>query len=351
MIYDVIIIGAGPAGLTAAIYAARRALKTLVVAKDVGGQANLASHVENFPGILSSAGIEITTKMKEQAEKFGAEIKSGEIKSISENKDVFIVKANNFKEESKAVILAFGLSPRDLGVPGEEKFKGRGVSYCAICDGPLYKNKTVAVVGGGNSALDAAFYLGKIAKKVYLIHRREGFRAEESKVCKLKETKNIELVLNAVVSEVLGDKYVSAVKISDVDAKPSTSATPSLRRYSLSESEGRVEGSKLSQNLGIPTRERKIKLDGVFVEIGYVTKVDWLKNLVKLNERNEIITDKDCKTSVPGIFAAGDITDVSYKQIIISAGEGAKAALSAYRYVTAGKNNAEMRSFDWGKCK
>ncbi len=327
--FDVIIIGAGPAGLSAAIYAARRALKTLVVAKDIGGQAILAPHVENFPGILGAAGIEITMKMREQAEKFGAGFKSDEARGVLKRKNIFVVETNNFKEEAKAVILAFGLMPRRLEVPGEEKFKGRGVSYCAICDGPLYKNKTVAVVGGGNSAVDAALYLSKIAKKVYLIHRRGGFRAEEARVCKLKEAKNVELVLNAVVSEIAGEDYVSAVKVSD---PPATSGLP--------------------RQAGVNTKaEREIKLDGVFVEIGYITKVDWLKNLVRLNDRNEIITDKDCKTSEEGIFAAGDITDVSYKQIVISAGEGAKAALSAYRYLAAGKNGAESKSFDWGKCK
>jgi thioredoxin reductase (NADPH) len=316
--FDVIIVGGGPAGLTAAIYAARRVLKTLIIAKDPGGKANLAGKVENYPGILSAPGFEIMQKMKEQAEKSGAEFKSDEVKSISKDKDVFIVKTNSSEEKAKAIILAFGLAQRELGIPGEEKFKGRGVSYCAICDGPLYKNKIAAVVGGGNAAIDAAIYLGKLAKKVYLIHRREGFRAEELRVCKLKEIKNVELVLNSTVSEILGDDYVTAVRVSNVNTKA----------------------------------EREIRLDGIFIEIGYVSKADWLEGLVKLNERKEIVTDKDCKTSGFGIFAAGDITDVSFKQIIISAGEGAKAALSAYRYLNPiSGGNGEAKTFDWGQCK
>lgn len=318
MIYDVIIIGAGPAGLTAAIYAARRALKTLVISKEIGGQAKMAGKVENYPGILSASGVEITLKMQEQAEKFGAEIKAGETKSISKSGDVFLVKTKNFKEKTRAVILASGLCPRDLEISSEDKFVGKGVSYCATCDGPLYKNKTVAVVGGGNSAASAAIYLSKIVKKVYLIHRREGFRADESIMCKLREAKNVDFILNSAVSEILGEDYVEAIKIFDFKSK----------------------------------KELEIKLDGIFVEIGYTTKVEWLKGLVKLNKKNEIITDKDGKTSKPGIFAAGDITDVSYKQIVISAGEGAKAALSAYHFLNPSvKGSLEAGPFNWGRCK
>jgi len=328
--YDVIIIGAGPAGLTAAIYAARRALKTLVISKEIGGQAKMAGKVENYPGILSASGVEITLKMQEQAEKFGAVIKVGETKSISKSRDVFLVKTKNFKEKARAVILAFGLYPRDLEISSEDKFVGKGVSYCATCDGPLFKNKNVAVVGGGNSAASAAIYLSKIAKKVYLIHRREGFRADESMMCKLREAKNVEFILNSAVSEILGghaeraqshaergEDYVEKIKILDVNSK----------------------------------KELEIKLDGIFVEIGYTTKVEWLKGMVKLNKKNEIITDKDGRTSKPGIFAAGDITDVSYKQIVISSGEGAKAALSAYYYLNpSAKGGAETSTFKWNKC-
>jgi thioredoxin reductase (NADPH) len=318
MIYDVIIIGAGPAGLTAAIYAIRRAMKTLIIAKDIGGQANLAERVENYPAIFNIAGYELMQKMKEQADKLGVKFDLDEVVGIEKDGDLFIVKTIGGKEISKTVIIASGLIPRDLGVPGEEKFKGKGVSYCATCDAPFYKNKIAAVVGGGNSAVDAALLLSKFAKKVYLVHRRQGFRADEMLVCQLRETKNIELVLDSVISEIKGNEMVKSIIVSNVNS-----------------------GDK-----------REIKVDGVFVEIGYTTKIDWFKDMVKLNERNEIITDKECKTSTPGIFAAGDVTDIPFKQIVISAGEGAKAALSAYRYLhPMDKGNSEARAFDWGKCK
>jgi len=311
--YDVIIIGAGAAGMTAALYAARRALKTLVISKDIGGQATMTSHIENYPGIDLINGMELMLKFKNQAEKFGAEFVFGEVRKIKKEKDIFTVWANGGNYKAQVLILAFGLTPRDLGVPGEEKFRGKGISYCATCDAPLYKNKIVAVVGGGNSALDAAFLLSKMAVKVYLIHRREEFRGEEILIKRVKENSNIELILNSEVREVKGDKKIESILIEDNQGK-----------------------------------KREIKIDGVFVEIGHEVKADFIRGLVNLNEKNEIIVDCNCQTSEPGIFAAGDVTNMEYKQIVISAGEGAKAALSAYRYLEE-KTGKRGMGIDWGR--
>ena len=178
-VYDLIIIGAGPAGLTAGLYGARRALKTLIISKDLGGQASISHDVENYPGVDLIDGLSLMKKFADQANKFGARIKYGEVTEIKKDANGFLIKTDRENFKGKALILAFGLTPTNLNVPGEQKFKGRGVSYCATCDGPLFKEKSVAVIGGGNSALDAAEYLSKIAGKVYLIHRRDQFRGEE----------------------------------------------------------------------------------------------------------------------------------------------------------------------------
>ncbi|OGY46017.1 MAG: thioredoxin-disulfide reductase [Candidatus Buchananbacteria bacterium RIFCSPHIGHO2_02_FULL_45_11b] len=298
-IFDIIIIGAGPAGLTAGLYASRRTLKTLILTKDLGGQAAITYDVENYPGVQVIDGPALMEKFKEQAQNFGAGIKFGEVRAINQKDGLFIIKTASEEFQAKSLILAFGLLPRDLDIPGEQKFKGRGVSYCAVCDGPLYKNKIAAVVGGGNAALDAAEYLAKLAAKVYLIHRRDQFRGEEVIVERLKKDPKVEMVLSSQIVEIKGGNFVEAVV--------------------------------LKENGGDKTRE--IKVSGVFVEIGYVAKTELVKNLVKLNEKGEIITDKNTSTSCPGIFACGDVTDCGYKQIVISAGEGAKAALQAYKYL------------------
>jgi len=311
MKYDVIIIGGGPAGLTAAIYCLRRELKTLNIAKAIGGQAGLASEVQNWPGEKSIGGFELTQKMFEQAKALSAEFVSNEVSAIEKTAVGFKVKTNGDDHETAAIILAFGLTPRDLGVPGEEKFKGRGVSYCATCDGPLFKNKTVAVVGAGNSALEAAEYLSKLTAKVYLISNAAKFSGEETLVNQVKELKNIEIDVSSQAKEIIGEDKVESLTVLD-----------------------KTDGS-----------EKSIKLDGIFVEIGHTPKTDWLKGTVDLNEKGEIVTDKATLTSQEGIFAAGDCTDVGYKQMIIAAGEGAKAALSAYKYIAAKKGGVAKP--DW----
>jgi len=299
MIYDLIIIGGGPAGFSAGIYAARRSLKTLIVTKSIGGQVSYASEIENYPGIGKISGGELAGKMMAQATGFGVEIKTGEVKSLEQQVGGFSIKTATDTFQSKTVILAFGKTPRDLEVPGEDKFKGKGVSYCATCDALFFKNKTVAVIGGGNSAAESAILLAKTSNRVYLIHRRDQFTAEKVLVDELDKNPKCELILNSVCTEVKGDSVVRSLMIKDV----------------------------------ITGLEREIKLDGIFVEIGFLVKPDFAKKYVDLDERNQIIVNPDGSTKTPGLFAAGDVTNVKYKQITIATGEGAKAALSAYDYL------------------
>ncbi|MDI6798510.1 MAG: FAD-dependent oxidoreductase [Candidatus Aenigmarchaeota archaeon] len=304
--YDVIIIGGAAAGSTAGIYAARRKMKTLILTKDIGGQASITPSVENYPGFLEVPGFELMQRFQEQAIKSGAEIIFEEVVEIREKGRSFFVKTQTNEYEAKALILTFGKTPRSLNVPGEKEFLGKGVSYCATCDLPVFRDKTVAVVGGGNSALDAALYGSEIARKLYLIHRRDKFRGFEYLVERVKEKDNVEFVLNSIVTEIKGEKFVKSIIVKNV----------------------------------LNNTEKEIDVDGIFIEIGYETKVDFVKDLVKLDEQNQVMINKNCETFYPnsdkihpGIFAAGDLTDTPFKQIVISAGEGAKAALQAYNYI------------------
>lgn len=310
---DVIIVGGGPAGLTAAIYCLRRGLKAINIVKAAGGQAAIAHEVQNWPGEESVGGFELMMKMQKQTEKLGAKFISDEVTGIAAADGGFKVKTAAAEYFSGAVILAFGLTPRDLNVAGEEKFKGHGVSYCATCDGPLYRGKTVAVIGAGNAALESAEYLSKLAAKVYLINKAEKFIGEASLLRQAEQIGNVEIRYNAKVSAIEGENKVSGIAVEVAD------------------------------------NQESIAVDGVFVEIGYAPKTDWLRGVIDLNERGEIITDKSGLTSLAGVFAAGDCTDVGFKQIVISAGEGAKAALSAYKYIAA--KNGKVAAPDWGKKK
>ncbi len=299
-VFDLIIIGAGPAGLTAGIYAARRELKTLIISKNLGGQAILSHEIENYPGLEAIDGVSLIHKFSRQALEFGAEMKYGEVVEIKKNKNIFIVQdEKNESYKAKTVILALGLSPKKIEVPGETKLTGKGVCYCATCDGPLYRNKEVAVIGGGNSALGAARYLSEIAKKVYLIHRRPEFRGEAVAAKALTKKENVKILLSTEILEVKGQNFVEGLLIKN------------------------NQTNKISE----------IPINGIFVEIGYITKTEFIKDLIKLNDKGEIITDQKTKTSVEGIFACGDTTEIEDKQIIISAGQGAQAALQAYKYI------------------
>jgi thioredoxin-disulfide reductase len=309
-IYDVIIIGGAGAGLTAGIYSARRAMKTLIIAKDIGGQALDAKTIENYPGFIKIQGPDLMGKFQEQAVKCGAEIIYGTVNSIKEIKKEFVVLADKKEYYGKAIVLAFGKTPRDLDVPGEKELVGRGVSYCTICDGPLYKNKVVAMVGGGNSALEGAMYLSNIAKKVYLIHRRNEFRGFEYSVEQAKKKKNLEMILDSIVIEVKGKEKINSVLIKN------------------------LKTGKTSE----------LEIDGLFIEIGLEVKTDFIKNLVKLDKDGHIMINCKCETYHPnsdkvrpGVFSAGDVTDTPFKQIVVSAGEGCKAALQAYNYLHGDK--------------
>jgi thioredoxin reductase (NADPH) len=312
-LYDLIIIGGGPAGLTAGIYASRRKLKNLIITKDIGGQAATVPHVENYPGLAKVDGFELTENMKKQAESFGAEFVYEEVRKISKVDDLFSAETVTGKKfQAQSLILSFGVTPRNLDVPGEKEFTNKGVTYCANCDAPLYKDKIVAVVGGGNAALDAAEYLSKIAQKVYLIHRRDEFRGDEILVEKVKAQENVELIFDSVVTEIKGEQFVTSITIKNLKDE----------------------------------NEKELEVNGVFVEIGHVVNSTPIKETVKVDDKNQIVIDDYCNTSEQGIFAAGDVSSGEYKQIIIAAGEGAKAALSAYKYLQHKKGKAST-SIDW----
>ena len=298
--YDLIIIGAGPAGFTAGIYAIRREMKVLIIGSIPGGQIVWASEIENYPGFRNIASYELISKMQDHVKDLGVEIVNDKIIDIKKNKDKTITLLSNKQEFlSKTVIIATGLSPRELSVQGEKEFLGKGVTYCANCDAPFYRDKTVAVVGGGNAALDAAEVLSKIAKKVYLIHRREEFRGFEALVNEIKNRKNIELITNSEISKIIGNKKVEKIN---------------------------VKNNKLN-------KITQINIDGIFIEVGRIAHTEIFSNLIELDNRKQIKVDEYCKTNVQGIFAAGDVTTIPYKQITIACGQATIAALSAYEYL------------------
>ncbi|MFH0873809.1 MAG: FAD-dependent oxidoreductase [Candidatus Komeilibacteria bacterium] len=319
--YDIVVVGAGPAGLSAAMYTSRRAMSTLLISKDIGGQAAATDIMENYPGFLSISGYDLMQKFLEQAQQQGAEVLSGEVTKIEKQKDnSYIVTTVVEKFQCSAVILAFGLTPRDLGVPGEAELRYKGVTSCATCDGPLFKGKDVIVVGGGNAALDAIEYMSKLANKVYAVVRAEKFKGEQVLIDRLKQCQNVEVIFNAQIKEIKGSGKVESATIS------------------LANADGTLTG-------------REISVSGIIVEIGYIAKTDWVASLVKLNDKKEIITDRDNRTSDPGVFSCGDVSDITYKQAVISAGEGAKAALQAVKYLQAKSGTAPVTGvgIDWGK--
>lgn len=313
MKYDLIIVGAGPAGLTAAVYARRRELKVLIIGKSAGGQMAIAHEIENWPGNQAISGFELANNMKAQAEKWGAEFLSAEVSAIEKIGEDFKIKTDTADYLAESVILAFGLTPKDLDVSGEKELIGKGVSYCATCDGPFFKSKVVAVIGDGNSALEAAEYLAKLSEKVYLITKNQELKGEQALVNNLKNLEKVEILCCYQVQEIIGSSKVEKIKL-----------------------------------VNNQTQEiKEVEVSGVFVEIGHTPKISWLKGVVDLNDRGEIKTDKIGQTSVVGLMAAGDCTDAGYKQIVIAAGEGAKAALSAYKYIAA--KAGKVAILDWGK--
>lgn len=303
MKYDLVIIGGGPAGITAGIYAARKKMKTLIVSKDFLGQAGRAAFVENWPGIKKTSGPELMTSFKEHLSGYEIDFLENElISSLSKQEDVFNLITNQKKEIStKAIIVASGKNPRPLKVPGEEEFLGKGVVYCSICDGPLFANKTISVIGCGNSGFETAIEMAeKYSAKVYLLEASMKIMADEYLQEKALETGKIEIIKGALLREIKGNQFVESIKYFD----------------------------------SLEKQEKEIKVDGVFVEIGSVPAAEFLGDLVECNEKGEIKVDhRTCSTKTQGVFAAGDVTDIRDKQIITASAEGAKAALSAYYYL------------------
>ena len=296
-IYDLIIIGAGPAGITAAVYAARKRMNFLVLTGDIGGQAAWSGDIENYTGYQFVTGPELAQKFEEHMRQYDIPVKEREeVIDVRKPGENILVKTNKAEYQAKAVIIASGKRSKELNVPGEKEFKNRGLTYCATCDGPLFANKDVAVIGGGNSALDAGLQLIKIANKVYIVNNTERLGGEAVMRQKVETAGNVVIYNNSRVTAVLGGKFVNALKV-------------------LKES-----------------KEETIPVQGIFVEIGLIPNAGFIDSLEK-NERGEIKISARNETSISGIFAAGDVTDVSEKQIIIAAGEGSKASLSAFHYL------------------
>ncbi len=304
VLYDVMIIGSGPAGMSASIYSARKGLKTLIVSKDVGGQLNLSAELENYPGYSYIEAAELIRHFEDHVQRFdvtrviGEDVRALEI--TGKIKMIHTRAGNHY--QGRTVIVASGKYPRPLGVPGEQAFLGKGVAYCATCDAPFYKDKVVAVVGSGNSALEAAGELARWATHVYLLER-SSYTADDILVDRVTRLDKVEPLLHYDTVAVLGQQHVESLRIR------------SQQDHS----------------------ERDLPLDGVFVEIGLLPNSAFALDVLKTNEVGEILVDCQTQTGVPGVFAAGDVTNVRDKQVIIAAGEGAKAALRAHEYLLAGR--------------
>jgi len=297
MVFDLIIVGAGPAGITASVYAARKKMNLLVITKDIGGQAAWSGDIENYIGYQFITGSELVGKFEEHMRKYGIQVEENEQVIELRRKDgLVLVKTDKGAYEAKTAVIASGKRSRELGVPGEVEFKNRGLTYCATCDGPLFSEKDVAVIGGGNSALDAALQLIQITRHIYLINITSDLGGDAIMREKVSESKKVSILNSTQVTAVLGDRMVSGIKI---------------RRQE---------------------KEETLPVQGVFVEIGLIPSSEFAKDLEK-NELGEIKVNCRNETNIPGIFAAGDVTEVPEKQIIVAAGEGAKAALSAFRYL------------------
>ncbi len=309
--FDVIVIGAGAAGLTAGIYLSRAKVKTLILNEGaVGGQMVLTHEIANYPGVENISGYELARTMKSQAQKFGCTIKSNtkitslnltdELKKVTMNgKDVYT---------SDAVIIATGGRSRMIGALGEDKFKGKGISYCATCDGDFFQDKEIIVVGGGNSALEEAVSLTKYASKLTIVHQFDHFQAFEHYVDEAKKNEKISFIMESKIIEFIGDEKLESVKIQNQATQEIT----------------------------------EMKIDGVFIFIGYVPNTESLEGIIELNQWNEIVVDKDMKTNLPGVFAAGDSIQKRYRQVTTAVADGTIAALSAAEYV----NNLKKESSD-----
>ncbi|MCL0089709.1 thioredoxin-disulfide reductase [Dehalococcoidia bacterium] len=298
---DVIIIGSGPAGLAAAIYAGRAGLDTLILTgMFIGGQAATTDRIENYPGFPKGIpGDELTNLMRKQAEHFGAQVVIDQVTEVDLLTRPFGVKTDSAQYESKALIIATGASPHKLGVPGEEEFIGRGVSFCATCDGFFYQDKTVIVVGGGNSAVEEALFLTKFASRVYIVHRRDRLRADDILQKRVRGNERIELVWDSTVTQILGDAQVSGVHLKNLKTGQVTTLTA----------------------------------DGVFVCIGNVANTQLFAGQIELDEQGYVITDARQRTSINGVFAAGDVQERVLQQVVTACGTGARASVEAEKFI------------------
>ncbi len=297
--FDLIVIGGGVSGLSAAMYGGRLGLKTLLIGEMMGGVMNFANLVENYPGVESTTGVDLAEKFKSHAAKYNVEFREEKVKNVEKSPDGFKVSTAGAVYEGMALILATGGEWRKLGVKGEKEFEGRGVHYCALCDGPLYQDKVAAVVGGSDGAAKEALLLADYASTVYIINRSDAMRAEQHNIEKVLSNPKIKVINNTNVVEMKGDKLVKSILLD--------------RAYN---------------------GKKELKVDAVFVYIGRVPASQLAAKLgVKLNEKGEIITDKSSQTNIAGVFAAGDVSNSSFKQIIVGAGDGVKAAYSAYMYL------------------
>ena len=309
--YDLIILGAGPAGMTAGVYAARKQLDTLILSEDVGGQATWSSGIENYLGYIYISGTELVQKFEEHLRQFNIKLEFTRAANIEKIDGIFkIDTADNRTFTASSVIVATGKSPKLLDVPGEKEYTGRGVTYCATCDGPLFAGMEVAVVGGGNSGLDAVVQLMKICPKIYLLEVGHNLRADEVMQKQARKAENVEILTRTAVKEIAGDTFVSKIIVQNLDTEAI----------------------------------REIPVKGVFIEVGLAPNTDFIKDLLDLNIFGEIPVDCSARTAIPGLYAAGDVTAVVEKQIIIAAGDGAKAALGAYSYLV----RLPEEVTDWG---
>lgn len=298
--YDIIIVGAGPAGLTAALYALRADKKVVIIEKEsFGGQVTFSPKIENYPGFVETSGNELAEKLLEQVTAHGAEIELEEVTAIEDKEDFKIVTAGNQTFEGKAVILATGSKHRHLGLEKEDDFIGEGVSYCALCDGAFYSGKTVAMIGGGNTALQEAVMLSDICEKVIMIQNLDNFTGEQKLVNILQKRNNVKFIMGTVVEELIGDDSLKAIKIKNVASGET----------------------------------KEIELDGIFVAIGQVPANEPFKNVAKLNNWGYFEADEACESGTPGIFVAGDARSKRIRQITTACSDGTIASLAAIHYV------------------
>lgn len=294
--YETIIIGAGIAGITAAIYASRKRMRFLIISKDFGGQINVSGEIENYPGFSHTSGVEFAKTLKNQLDFNGIKIQYESLKKIEKQDDGFVVKTDKAEYKTETVIIASGARARKLNVPGEREFANKGVTYCAICDGPLFKDKAVAIIGGGDSALEAADFLTRIASRIYIINISDEIIGHEYLMEKVIGKEKIEIINNAKTTEILGDKF--------------------------------VKGLKYEQNGEI----KQIGCEGIFIEIGRVPNADFARDFLELDDHGHIKISKHCETSINGIYAAGDVADLHEYQYIIAGGQGCTALLTAAKH-------------------